>query len=538
MILGHLSSEDLSCRTMRVSKIWKAISCDPALWRKLDIGSRVRAITPRSGSKPLPRGVLNKLVLRRSKGFATSLTITGLWGLGIKASQIGAVLKALPQLKTLKISGFQFHWGPSASRDTAFPQLWEVICRYAPSALANISLSMFPRGVLADGISGALQQKWLADSKLCNSLKSLSLEAMGAKEVELVLVGTLCRNIFSKLETLSVVDGGYLCFREVRPHISLTGLIHCTPELKDLTLHTTLEYFDAEDKPDFIQGIDLVRGISSPTVLASSIMASPTSPTWCYLRRLASRGMGHRGRWPELPLPTTLRFLDVKDTGNFQALVTSHNIHGPHYNSTAPQGLEHFRCRFTDAGWAFLETLEGGEPLRFLRPSIANGSLRSLHLHIEERLLEAFDGVFLGQKGVLNTLSCEGISFRDGSWTGSWRDTVDWMATFPNLQIVGLFTDEVKAQYATIGIIVTEFMKLRPDVKTIYTNILYGAVRDEVLARAAKLGVTIIHATELPEPELQFPPPPPWVQPIEEDDEDKEETQGNEASAESSVVTG
>lgn len=543
MILGYLSRGDLCCRAMRVSKAWKGICRNRDLWRHLQFVKNFRQQSRLQSSMPrvFRPGVLNDIVHGCSQNNATSVTIDGLWDFGLYAPQLGAMLKALTRLKTLNISG---HRGVTnlkvnnvltSMNVPKFREYWKVICDFAPSTLVSIGLSGFNVGhyhaTTRRGVFSAFEEEWLVGTSLAHSLQTLSLAEMMPLDVELVLVGTLCRNFFPKLEVLSLKGAPHSrADSNVMPHICLAGLVHFAPKLKDLVLDAYFGIYSPRNKPAFLEDklLDIRRPISHGN--------SPGKP-WTELQHLkfgcdflAVDWIVTWPIWGWIPRSSSMRSLEytVDGLGYARDLVK----HLESQNSMEPasqglDGLEHFLChgpKTDTSSIIFFRAMEGN-PLRILRPSIASGTLRSVDITYVDsgsggQTQDCLDDIFGARKGMLHTLSCNRIMV-DGCYYDNWERCLAWIGTFPNLEVVGLFPelDSSSKPLEKAWVVVTGLMKLRPDIKTIYTNALWGAARDAVLALAARNGVAIIEADRVPEPKLQFPPPAPWVPPPAEEEE-------------------
>lgn len=542
MVLSYLTQGDLSCRAMRVSQTWKTICLDPALWRHLRFVKRLRSSKIR---QTLRLGVLNEVVVNRSAQLATTVTIDGLWDFGIGAAQLRAMLRALCNLKTLTVTGSRGKcWSGREAPVilSKFSDYWRTVCCDAPSTLTTVSLAGFDhdcyRDYYANRISNRIfetfQHDWLVGIGLAKSLESLSLAFVTCADLELVAVGTLCRNDFSKLETLSLVNPSSISailhpVLEAPDHtLAVAQLARCAPALKDLILNLEFQGYDAHNKPDFITHLDPGCDENLP----------PMVP-WKELRRLSmdskTRGWDFVYYKTTVPLSDSLRVLELRDDGFMHACYMS-EYQESRYCTSIPRGLEHILCHFdwddTIQNDIFPNVLSEGNPFRCFKPSIDSGCLRSLDIVYVPTMRTLLDEIFMHQKGALNTLSCSGIDIQQLVY--NWEECVSWMATFPNLKIAGLYPFEPNQYHEKGWMMVTRFMELRPDVRTIYTTVLRGAVRDEVLARATSRGVTIIEEGRVPEPALQFPPPPPWEGPVIEVEEGIELT---EATEEVSAVT-
>lgn len=156
-----------------------------------------------------------------------------------------------------------------------------------------------------------------------------------------------------------------------------------------------------------------------------------------------------------------------------------------------------------------------GAPPRFspIQPSCNNGTLRSLHITFDRNIRDALDLVL--NKPAIHTLSCHSIGLGTGDDSYYLNEEVDlyldWVDTFPGLHTIGVYP--VKTEKAWT--VVAKLMKRRPDIQTIYTDVLIGVYRDEVLKRAAKNGIAIVEATRVPSPALPVAPiPGPVLMPV------------------------
>lgn len=174
------------------------------------------------------------------------------------------------------------------------------------------------------------------------------------------------------------------------------------------------------------------------------------------------------------------------------------------------ENLEHFCCQkgedhmMSQASYDFER----------IKPSSTNGTLRSLHISFNLTIRDELDKVL--NKSAIHTLSCRDIITSATSDLRTSDDNSDawinWVDTFPNLQTAGAYPSHQKDKNAWT--IVVKLLGRRPDIKTIYTNALFGVFRDELLEQADKIGVKIIHADRVPEPTLApiAPPPGPSLQ--------------------------
>lgn len=519
MILGYLSQTDLACRAMGVSQMWRDRCRAPQLWRHLAFFIRI-------GRCPQPQrlriGVLDDVVNRRSGKLATSLTIHGLWDFDIQPGQFAAMLKALSRLKTLDIAGRRRAVGGGCTaREPGHPRTvpwfelyWEAICRHAGDELAEVSVAGFDAGFARhSGPFVTPLKQWLVNTKLVQSLETLSISNMTAGDVELILSGTICRKRYKKLERLSITQFQHLD-RHLSPYVTpipVDGLIRSAPELKDLTWKGYLrtDNFEAPDDP-WVQ-----RFLDNPLDIGRL--------PWPCLRRLQFDDY-RDSHLPWGPISNSMRSLEFQKWSSAWSGLYAYNhpLHPP-----GPPALEHFRCvqlgaQANNFGLDSLYRAAADEnPLIFLGPSIASGSLRSLDIDFVDGMPRVLDDLFQQNKGTLHTLSFHDFSMSSTVTqnSGNWEACLACIQTFPNLTTVGLFS-RAKAENAWMAVV--RFLKMRPGIQTVYTNFLtQGAIRDEIRVLAAAKGVEIVEGTRIPEPKLQFPPPPPWVA-VEEVGDDEE----------------
>lgn len=149
-----------------------------------------------------------------------------------------------------------------------------------------------------------------------------------------------------------------------------------------------------------------------------------------------------------------------------------------------------------------------------IRPSCTNGTLRSLHISFDLATRDGLDKVL--NKPAIHTLSCHDIAVMSNHFSGGDFDAfLDWVDTFPALHTVGVFTPLARADSKTPAwTLIARLLKTRPDIKIIFTDALRGAPGDEILERAEKMGVNVMHARRIPEPVLSpvAPAPGPALQ--------------------------
>lgn len=172
--------------------------------------------------------------------------------------------------------------------------------------------------------------------------------------------------------------------------------------------------------------------------------------------------------------------------------------------------LEHVEhlCYLLDLDWMDRSAFKDHLDFRRIQPSCANGTLRSLEIIFDLRVTDRLDKVL--NKQAIHTLGCHEIDAPsandDLNLTGNSDAFLDWLDTFPNLHTVGVFPDKGGEK---AWIVIAKLLRRRHKIKTIYTDVLYGVYRDELLARARSDGIEIFDWYRLPEHVLAPTPPPP-----------------------------
>lgn len=175
MVLKHLPVTDLN-KAMRVSKAWYLASRAPSLWKDLRFVKR----WPTTRDRSFRPGVLNDIITNRSQGMAKTLTITDTDSFGIDDVKLRAVLRGLPKLEGLSLTGrskvvVTVRWalaeGPSEHTCLNFNKIFKAICEEAPPGLKVLRLSCF----LYRCGSGILWSPTPALARISPSLEELSL---------------------------------------------------------------------------------------------------------------------------------------------------------------------------------------------------------------------------------------------------------------------------------------------------------------------------------------------------------------------------
>lgn len=461
---------------MRVCKTWKFMCRDRQLWKDL----RLVKNWHKGVRSPLRPGTLNNIV-KLSGNMATSLTIDGLLDFNLDGGKLRALLKALPELKALSLTG-SHGWSPDdqhpnlplvAARD--FSKFWTAICENAPSSLVKLHLSSFN----LDGDSRT-PRPVLSKCQFKESLQELSL--VRVRVANACLVEACNMSEFTSINTLNIQE----CRSRNSLHVHLEKFLPNYTSLRSLTL----DRISVRPHQEIVPRLDCED-----------------------LQRLVL-GNFHTRRI-KLPTSKILRSLELNNDG-----LNSLNYLGGRGTTEKPflPALEHFRCHF-DPHKSYLHLVDDDlnlvdplDPLQavhsllgILRPSVANGTLRSLDLTLSNEVKAAVDALFTPKledngKSAIRILSCDGLLMPSivTGFGGNCDEFLDWVDTFPNLTTVGAYPQKSDNAY----MLILWLMRKRPDIKTIYTNVLKGAERDMVLSEAKKRHITVIHADRVPEPLL------------------------------------
>ncbi|KAF3761074.1 hypothetical protein M406DRAFT_73518 [Cryphonectria parasitica EP155] len=344
----------------------------------------------------------------------------------------------------------------------------EVICRRSQ----NLATSLLIKSMRDFGINHV---KLRAILRALPHLKSLSLHGFDTRSALYrpdlyqkapalrATIDAILNDAPATLETLNLEDFHH----KERATPSQEKLVHSTPALKDLTLSDVL-----------------IQNKAVP------------SPRWSRLERLSIGRM--KGRL--FASCSEVRSLELLESGN-QAVPRLFDSIRPHQGQTEnPEklhNLEHFYYSWSDDRMA-----PSPSDLERIKPSCDNGTLHSLHITFNKQSRNVLDKII--NKDAIRTLSCYDIlmpSIRDdgGGSRGDMQIFVDWVIGFRNLTTIGVFPQKTDEAWFVVAKLITE----RPDIKTIYTDVLHGINRDMILEHAARKGIEIIHASRVPEPALQ-----------------------------------
>lgn len=493
MVLGYLPYADL-CRAMRVSKAWNFACRNNGLWAHLEFVKH----WPSLRERPFRRGVLNDIISKRSQNLAKSLTITSLTDFGIDAAKLRAILKALPQLESLSLSvcSKESAANKGSSSSLSPDNVLTAISEGAPSTLKILHIRNLYK---PDNLS-------FLDSpiaRLAGSLEELSLEELDNWPWLMYILGS---KVWPKLERLTIKGSdksGLSCVPinivsilcspfplSCQPffpvffvaHVLIFGQLSAapsTPALKDLTLYKVEDIGPLPD--DFA--------------------------AWGGLERLSIDRLCRRHHEGSLFGQTpALRSADFRNISKVDPRSFFGSEEGGLQSVDLFENLEHL-CFHLDPDWMDHIGIKDCFEFQRIQPSCTNGTLRSLDIIFDSKITNRLDKVL--NKQAIHTLSCHGIdapgSYDDLNLTGNSDVFLQWVDTFPNLHTVGVYPEKtVKA-----WIVVAKLLRRRLDIKTIYTNVLTGVYRDELLARAARNGVKILHADRVPEPVLERARPLP-----------------------------
>lgn len=477
MILQQLSHTEI-CRAMRVSKAWKLMCRDRQLWKDLRLIRNWRYPTQRP---PLRPGALNN-IFKLSGHMATSLTIDGLWDFKFDDAKLRAMLKSLPELRTLSLTGRHVVAAPDRNppRSIGMPRFcdfWAAIWECASPNLTTLHISRFDSK--DDPRDSPFVDPVLAKCRFKAVLKELSLVQIEEYDAHLALSCAFLDSM--SINTLTVMDcgrsfdiGGMMPGQSFLSSLTLSNVAVRSPQCN--TLHVDWPY---------LQRLVLGKFFTEKHKFPTSVILRSLELNWHGLNALNYLRRKERSEKPFLP------------------------------------NLEHFRCHF-EIHNVYIQILDddmnmlGAQRspyevhslLAILRPSIENRSLRYLDLTFMTEVKVAIDALFTSEreegnrKEALQILSCHDITMPsiNTGFGGNYNDFLDWVETFPNLTTVGAYPEKSENAH----MLILWLIKKRPDIKTIYTNVLRGAERDMVLAEAKKRGITIVHADRVPAPDLEL----------------------------------
>lgn len=450
---------------------------DRQLWKDLRLIRKWRYSTQRP---PLRPGALNN-IFKLSGHMATSLTIDGLWDFKFDDAQLRAMLKSLPELRTLSLSGRHAvavtdkNW-PLSMGVPKFCDYWAAIWEGASPNLTTLRVSSFNSAGVPR--HAPFVTPVLAKCRFKAALKELSLVKIEQSDAYLALHCAMSSQM--SINTLTIKDCGLI--------LDLAGTLPDQSCISSLTLdsigmrsrqHNTRPV-DWDCLQRLVLGMFVTEGYKFPT---SNILRS-LELNWHGLNAL------NYLRWKE---PSEKPFLPA---------------------------LEHFRCHF-DIHNVYIQIFDDDmhmvdaqsspyevQPLlEILRPSIESRTLRYLDLTFMNEVKNAIDALFTSeqeeanQKEAIKILSCHDVTMPsvNTGFGGNYNEFLDWVETFPNLMTVGAYPQKSENAH----MLILWLMKKRPDIKTIYTNVLRGAERDMVLDEARKRGIAIVHADRVPAPVLE-----------------------------------
>lgn len=210
MILQYLPFSDL-CRALAVSKTWNRACRNASLWTHLEFvkywTSTKRGLQSR---RPFRPGVLNDIISKRSQNLAKSLTINGTYDFGIKDTLLRSILRALPRLESLSLSGaervrspFDYHSLFVDRASASFDRFMNVICEEAPAGLEVLRLDFLVFEQHPPG-EDAWPRKIGRFSESLVELTLTDLVDSGGFPLRYVIHSTLSSTSWPKLEKLTI----------------------------------------------------------------------------------------------------------------------------------------------------------------------------------------------------------------------------------------------------------------------------------------------------------------------------------------------
>jgi hypothetical protein len=417
---------------MRVSKGWlKAIRDDPELWKRIYLPLPLHPRSNPSRVKGFLR-LLNRA--RRMSSLAFS-------GISLNDDRYEQIIRASPELRHLHIEDI------SSQRD---------YCRAHPDFLderIGWSVAIWPK-----------TQSFL--TRLTFHVTPLPEDGRTHTLFELILGS--CRSTLVELQL----------FARYR-----TRLFYPLPKLKVLRLHV-----DGQEGPlDVVRLDDIIDNSPSLEQLCLDGKAQldwrgtwdgATRPSWPNLKvfvlgkDIVSVGPFH------MHLPEGIRVIDI---------LTEHVVNTPELASTAVElapntsnwpELEYFRCK---------HIIHPGNLERMLQPSIASGTLKTLHTSNASFTLPS-DSIQVIGLGEVASLA------RSPPLQGQPQETYPkWLDLYPNAHTISVSPEPGTP-------INTSFFKdliNRPRTKRIFQTVLRGVDWDEVQQLAKERGV-VVHNTDFP----------------------------------------
>lgn len=506
MILQYLPSRDL-CRVLAVSKKWNMTCRTAALWMHLDFEKHWGQTKGRSLRDPRPfrPGVLNDIICGRSQNLAKSLTINGSYDFGINDTTFRSMLRALPRLESLSLSGAKLT--RKQREHDAHPMLLGHLQALSLDRVMNIIFDEAPAGLKAlrldyllhlrpqpghlfsrttGRISESLEELTLTDlldhtNSVSDNMMSYIFKDTTWPRLTKLTIDTLSS---ARLPIVSLLGCPQFEKTLFPPSPCLQLMLfqahfaRMFPNLKDLTLNRSHCIYGGITDPDLMGNLERlsVGEFSSADIpLASPKLRSIELLTGC--------------------------------VGAYDGLFVLYNTSPSTATNVWLANLEHLcllcgSMKSRRPHWLIHES----DYFERIKPSCINGTLRSLHVSFNPPTRDGLDGVL--NKPAIHTLSCHDIAVRFGTVTClDYDDFLEWVDTFPGLQTLGVFAAKEDCK-STASVqdpawtLIARLLKSRPDIKTIYTDALSGAPRDEILGHAAKIGVNVIHAKRVPEPVL------------------------------------
>lgn len=449
---------------------------DRQLWKDLRLIRNWRYPTQRP---PLRPGALNN-IFKLSGHMATSLTIDGLWDFKFDDAKLRAMLKALPELRTLSLSGRHAvaadkNW-PHPIGVPRFCDFWAAIWEGASPNLTTLHVSSFNS---ADYPRDApFVTPVLAKCRFKVALKELSLVQIEQSDASLALNCAI--SSLTSISTLTIKECGLF--------LDLGGTLPDQSCISSLTLDSIA----MRSRQHNTRHVDW--GCLQRLVLGKFFTEGYKFPTSNILRSLELNWHGLNAlnylRWKE---PSEKPFLPALE--HFRCHFEIHNVYIQIFDDD---------MRMVDAQ---SPPYEVHSLISVLRPSIENRTLRCLDLTFMSEVKVAIDALFtseqegVNKKEAIQILSCHDVTMPSiiTGFGGNYDEFLDWVETFPNLTTVGAFPQKSENAH----MLILWLMKKRPDIETIYTNVLKGAERDMVLDEARKRGIAIIHADRVPAPVLE-----------------------------------
>lgn len=229
------------------------------------------------------------------------------------------------------------------------------------------------------------------------------------------------------------------------------------------------------------------------------------SPMWKKLDRLSlSPPPRYFGSvFPEL---SALRSLELNGECREPILVYERRLAAEDIPIATLNQLEHFRFVGGFVGGFYIPRIPieiSSLILHMLKPKVPDAKARTLRSLDIDFVPDLGYDTYIDKK-TIESLSCNDIknpSIHPGGSPGNADVFLEWLDGFPNLTTLGIFPEMAEHAWMIVAKAIRRLDE-KSRVERIYTNVLKGVYRDEIIELAGKKGIQIIHADRVPPPEL------------------------------------